>query len=80
MARPLGKDQIGVLGCMAGRKNPCWHEACGWTWSTLSRTRAICESLAKRGLVTVTEDFFPMAGRTSVYTINDAGRKAVEKA
>lgn len=47
--RPLGKIQRLVLADL--ERHGRWHERCGWLWDTPSHTRALMESLAKRGLI-----------------------------
>lgn len=53
--RPLGKNQAMALKTLKERNNGVWSPGCGWTWSNLSTTVRLLDSLVRRGLVTKTE-------------------------
>lgn len=70
MPRKLGVNQLGVIRGMQQRDLQGWYAGCGWLWNTHSGTERICQSLAKRGLVTVS---YPH-GVDSFYQLTDAGK------
>ncbi len=54
--KQIGPTQRAVLDAMCRRHGGVWSENAGWIWDTVSRTRRIMESLARAGLVRVTEE------------------------
>lgn len=67
--RALGVNQLGVIRGMQDRDLKGWYLGCGWLWATHSQTERICQSLAKRGLVTVS---YPH-GVDALYKLTAAG-------
>jgi len=70
--RPLGKEQKEVLRCLREHRGHYWHEYCGWVWDSNSRTKRICESLKRRGLVRETRHDSAM-GKVRAYELVDDG-------
>lgn len=53
----LGKTQVSILSSLIQHRY--WFGegfGCGWIWSTHSETRRLLDGLAKKGLVSVTEE------------------------
>lgn len=73
--RKLGVNQLGVLRSMQSRDLKGWYAGCGWLWNTYSGTERICQSLAKRGLVTVS---YPH-GVEAFYKLTAAGESEVTR-
>ncbi len=59
-----------MLRGMKDRNRDTWYLGCGWHWENASTSVMIMDSLAKRGLVTVS---YPH-GVDALYTLTDAGR------
>jgi len=74
----LGKTQLSILDSLARHRS--WSPGSGWIWTTRLQTENLLESLVARKLVDK-NDVPSTRGRTYVrYTINDAGRTALEAA
>ena len=59
----MGEDQWSMLSSMCERGG--WRRGAGWTWSNMSSTIRLADSLTKRGLLDRTGE-----GRDSRYTVN----------
>jgi DNA-binding MarR family transcriptional regulator len=76
----VGKTQLEVLKCL-GEHPKGWSQYCGWTWGTISETKAILKALVKKGLVQAQRVNPPgsLLGIRDVYTLSDAGIKFLEE-
>lgn len=79
--KPLGHIQEGVLRSLTQLGE--WSDTgrCGWTWSTLSETKRIMESLVARGLAKKRFAAQGSFGRVShaYYKISPKGLKVVKE-